>query len=271
MQLFKKIVENLEIRENHEDALYGAVMREVESGLVMRDLWAKALAYGNFDINAARAWYIRERVSRLQKKSKIIFEYQRLLTLEDQLENESKKKISRHSRELAIHNEKIAQLQGKLDRISDRRAIELANISRKKKEARQRINKETEANAEKNYRGKKIDYAAAFGSIVVALILFLVEAHSAATVIFGVFGTIALTSALTRNGAGSLQIKNAEEYIDANSSLDEINNEKEQVLLAINALRERAPPQPVAEQSIDLERKRHLEAQVAPLFELAEL
>ncbi len=268
MQFLKNISKVMRASESLEDSLYASVLNEVQSGMVIKDLWAKSLAHGDFDPDKTRAFYIRERVSRLKKKSKAINEYLKLFALEADLRDESSEEQRHYVSAIEKYKKKLKDLEVKRQRLVNKITVEQVSLSSKKNEVVTTIRFKESQDADKEARDKKVNLTVAAVAAVVTGITVIFGAHPMAIAFAGLIAFLAFVSAFVSANNYEGQIESAKKTLDDESHLNRLKEQRENVVEQISDLRQQEPDLKIPDAKHDGARKSELEKELQHLFDL---
>lgn len=273
MQFLKNIQKMVQAQESIEDTLYATVLEEVKRGMVMKDLWAKSLAHGDFDPDKTRAYYIRERVGRLKKKSKAINEYLRLVNQESVFNEAKSSEHKRYEDALARHNRQIQELESQRHKLANQITVEASELNRRKSEVAKAIRAEAGKKAEAEAKEKKRTVIAGVFVALATVIIYLVDIHPMAFFFSGFLAIVVVGSALVSSEDADAKIESANRTLDAESPLMEMREKHQELVDQLGNLKVQAPKinQPAGSGDFDSARKYELEQELHDLFSLEPL
>lgn len=268
MQFLKNIQKLVRAQESLEDTLYSSVLDEVKSGMVMKDLWAKSLAHGDFDPDKTRAYYIRERVFRLKNKSKAINEYLRLVYAENELCDSMSAENSRHAQAAELHDQKLKGLEVEHQHIVNEISSESYRLGVQKNQAVSAIRSEGRKYVEQQAKNKKMLLIFGGAATGITYLLITFEVNPMFSILAGLVAFVAIVSAFVGNDDEERQIELTKQKIEDESPLLDLQVQHQKMVDKIFELRQRAPNLQLPIGKLDSARKRELEAEVQHLFNL---
>lgn len=267
MQFIRNLAKIIDDRNNLEESLYASVLEEVEDGMVMQDLWAKSLVQGDFDPKKSKAYYIRERVSRLMQKSKAIEEYSRLRRQEATNAENVQKAKARDLSALRKHEQKIHQLNEELNKVIAEKHALKSSPSKNESVTVRPSPKKTENEQKEDRLDKRISITiiATAGLGILAAVSGMAPMSSLwLSGVILIIGTISLFT--PSSGSNSLDAN----HLKSNDrvELSAYDDAEAKLRYRISELERTPPPSSEIEVKDVSKRLAELENEIAPLFDL---
>jgi len=268
MKFLKDVSKFMQAQRSMEDSLYASVLDEVISGMVMKDLWARSMTYGDFDPDKTRSFYIRERVSRLKKKSKAINEYLKLVGLESEINSVNTKEKRRYAIEFEAYHQSLKQLEEQHQSTVNQITEEQSALAVKQDEAFTTIRADARDSAPKRAHERKMYLIGGAVAVGVTCLAVMFGAPGIISFFIGLIAILSLASGLMNTNEEESQIEAARKALKEASSLLSLHTKRQGIVDQVLERRGKAPELILSSSNFNGARKQELETELYSLFNL---